>query len=253
MPAFCAAIGSFQAKSPTTYFVMVLMMVRVLPLFLTVILICSVTLFGVDLGRALVQRPEVFVDADVRLVARIESFGVTVALAWFCTGSVGLTAANRTDTAAGRGIGRGSDKAALPIPVSATFHRADCLLGFVSQRIWRAQRCDWHGWRGGPRHRRRVGQSGAAARYIGNGDTVLARCGCLGASTCSARGVADVARLTSIGAPVRSTPGEPRPASPAAAQPARATVPHNAANAASRRGFFTPHSLSSFSAKQWRI
>ena len=35
-------------------------------------------------------------------------------------------------------------------------------------------------------------------------------------------------------------PSEPRPASPAPTQPARATVPHNAANTASCRGLFTP-------------
>ena len=50
MPAFCAAIGSFHAKSATTYFVMVLVTVRVLPFFLTVVLIRSVTLFVSTLG-----------------------------------------------------------------------------------------------------------------------------------------------------------------------------------------------------------
>src|SRR6516162_4883079 len=73
-----------------------------------------------------------------------------------------------------------------------------------------------------------------------------------GASTCSTRAVADVGRPTSIGARVLSMPSEPRPASSVQIQPARATVPHNAANTASRRGLFTP-SLSRFSAKQWRL
>src|SRR5688500_13194220 len=50
MPALCAAIGSFHVKSPTTYFVMVLLMVRVLPFLLTVALIRSVTLFVSNLG-----------------------------------------------------------------------------------------------------------------------------------------------------------------------------------------------------------
>ena len=58
-----------------------------------------------------------------------------------------------------------------------------------------------------------------------------------GASMCSVRAVADVA---SIGAPVLSMPSGPRPASSAPTQPARAPVPHNAANTASRRGLFTP-------------
>ena len=126
-------------------------------------------------------------------------------LASFRTGSGVLNGAIRTGGVAGRGIGGGSDKAALPLAISAT---------------------------------ETPSSPGAFA---------------WGASTCSARAVADVARLTSIGAPVLSMPEEPKPPSPAATQPARATVPHNGANAASRRGFFTPHSLSSFSAKQWRI
>src|SRR6266478_2687042 len=52
--------------------------------------------------------------------------------------------------------------------------------------------------------------------------------------------VADVARLPSIGAPVFSMRGEPKPRSPvAASQPARTTVPHNAANTTTRRGLIT--------------
>src|SRR5215203_4232746 len=44
MPAFSAAVGSFHVKSASTYFVMVFITVRVLPFFLTVVLICSDTL-----------------------------------------------------------------------------------------------------------------------------------------------------------------------------------------------------------------
>src|SRR5689334_12132273 len=55
------------------------------------------------------------------------------------------------------------------------------------------------------------------------------------ASTCSARAVANAARLTSIGAPLLSTPSEPRPGSPPATQPARASIADNAANTPSRR------------------
>src|SRR5829696_6080560 len=44
MPAFSAAVGSFHVKSATTYFVMVFITVRVLPFFLTVVLIRSDTL-----------------------------------------------------------------------------------------------------------------------------------------------------------------------------------------------------------------
>jgi hypothetical protein len=125
-------------------------------------------------------------------------------LAPVCTGSVGLTAASSTAPVAGRGAVGGFDKVALPLPPSAT--STEPVASLASFRTG-------------------SGVLGAVA---------------WGASTCSARAVADVARLTSMGAPALSMLGESRPASPAATQPARATVTHNAANAASRRGFFTP-------------
>src|SRR5512133_3649168 len=50
MPALCAAIGSFHVKSPRTYFVTVLVTVRVLPFFLTVTLIRSDTFIVSTLG-----------------------------------------------------------------------------------------------------------------------------------------------------------------------------------------------------------
>src|SRR6516225_6367941 len=87
---------------------------------------------GVDLWRPLVQRPEILVDADVRLRARIESFGA---------------------------YGRP---------------------GGVLHRIGWTHRCEKQGWRGWPRQRRRVGQSDAAVRDIGNGDTMLAQRYCSG-------------------------------------------------------------------------
>src|SRR5215469_5387214 len=77
---------------------------------------------GVDLWRPLVQRPEVLVDTDVRLWARIESFGA---------------------------YGRP---------------------GGVLRRIGRTHCSERRGWRGWLRHRRRVGQSGAAAPRIGDFD-----------------------------------------------------------------------------------
>src|SRR6202040_591291 len=101
----------------------------------------------------------------------------------FCTGSIGLVAANSTGDEPGCGIGAESDKAALPLAISAT--ETPC-------------------------------SPSAVAR---------------GAFTCSARAVADIARLTSIGAPVvLSMPSGPRPANSAPTQPARAPVPYNAAN-----------------------
>src|SRR5215470_254285 len=193
MPAFCAAFASFHPKSSVMYFVRVLTTVRVLPLFLTFTLIRSSTLTVSTFG--------VRSYSDQRYWS-MQTFGsghasraseLTAGLTAFCTESVGLTVANSTGGTAGCGIGGGSDKAALPLAISAT--ETPCP------------------------------PSAAVA-----GD----------ASTCSARAVADVARLTSIGAPALSMPSEPRPASPAPTQPARATVPHNAINTASRRNLFNP-------------
>ena len=117
---------------------------------------------------------------------------LTAGVASFCTGSAVLAAAISTGGVAGRRIGRGSGKAAPPLPISATETPSS---------------------------------------------PIAVACG---ASTGSARAVTDVARLSSIGAPVFSMPGEPRRASPAATQPARTTVPHNPADTANRRGLITP-------------
>src|SRR5262252_2124554 len=204
MPAFCAAFGSFHPKSSVTYFVRVLTTVRVLPLLLTLTLIRSSTLtvstFGVRSYSD--QRYWSMQTSGSGQASRASER--TTGLPAFCTGSVGLVAANSTGDVAGCGIGGDSDNTALPLAISAT---------------------------------ETLCSPSAVAR---------------GASTCSARASPDVARLTSIGAPVLSMPSDPRPASPAPTQPARASVPHNAANTASRRGHFTPVPLSSFSAKQWQ-
>src|SRR5436189_1985043 len=153
MPAFCAAFGSFHPKFSVTYFVRVLTTVRVLPLLLTLTLICSSTLtvstFGVRSYSD--QRYWSMQTSGSGHASRASE--LTAGLAAFCTGSVGLTAANSTGGVAGCGIGGGSDKAALPLAISAT--ETPC-------------------------------SPSAVAR---------------GASTCSARAVADVAQLTSIGAP----------------------------------------------------
>src|SRR5262245_15625319 len=119
MPAFCASIGSFHAKSWVTYFVRVLTTVRVLPLILTFVLIRSSTLtvstFGV---RSYSDQRYWSMQESVSGHASIAS-ELTAGLAVFCTGSVGLTAANCIDDVAGCGIGRGSGKAAL-LPMSAS-------------------------------------------------------------------------------------------------------------------------------------
>src|SRR5262249_27594488 len=191
MPAFCAAIGSFHAKSWVMYFVRVLTKVRVLPFFLSFTLIRSSTLtvstFGVRSYTD--QRYWSMQTSGSRHASRASE--LAAGRAAFCPGSVGLTATNSSGGAAGRDIGGGSGKAALPLAISAT------------ETPYSPSAVAWD------------------------------------ASTCSARAVADVARLTSIGAPALSMPSEPRPAS-LAAKPARATVPHNAADTASRRGLFTP-------------
>src|SRR6516162_5310865 len=113
MPAFCAAFGSFHPKSSLTYLVRVLTTVRVLPFFLTFTLICSSTLtvstFGVRSYSD--QRYWSMQTSGSGHASRASE--VTVGLVAFCTGSVGLIAANSTGGVAGCGIGGGSDKAAL--------------------------------------------------------------------------------------------------------------------------------------------
>ncbi len=163
---------------------------------------------------------------------------LTDGLPVFCTGSVGLTAANSTGEVADCGIAGGSNKPALPLPVTATSTEpAASLASFRS---------------GSGALKDAIATGTAAGRGNGGGSdkaalplpisatetpcspSAVAR----GASTCSARVVADVARPTSIGAPVLSMLG-PRPASPAPTHPTRAPVPYNAPNTASRRGLFT--------------
>src|SRR6516162_3017245 len=189
MPAFCAAFGSFHPKSSVTYFVRVLTTVRVLPFFLTFTLLRSSTLtvsiFGVRSYSD--QRYWSMQTSGSEHPSRASE--LTAGLAAFCTGSVGLTAANSAGGTAGCGIGGGSGKATPPFAISAT--ETPC------------------------------------------SPSAIAR----GASTCSARALADV---NSSGAPVLSMPSEPRPVTSAPTQPARTTVPHNAANTTSRRGIFTP-------------
>src|SRR5215472_3850901 len=75
MPAFCAAFGSFHPKSSVTYFVRVFDHGPSLALILELHLDPLLRLDGVDLRRPLVHRPEVLIDADVRLGAAIDSFG----------------------------------------------------------------------------------------------------------------------------------------------------------------------------------
>src|SRR5215469_14055522 len=119
MPAFCAAFGSFHPKSSVTYFVRVLTTVRVLPLFLTFSLIRSstftVSTFGVrSYSDQRYWSMQPFETAHVSAASELRA-----GLGSFCAGSGGLTAANCTGGVPAWGIGRGADKAALPLPVSA--------------------------------------------------------------------------------------------------------------------------------------
>src|SRR6516164_11424080 len=119
MPAFCAAFGSFHPKSSVMYFVRVLTTVRVLPFFLTLTLIRSSTLtvsiFGVRSYSD--QRYWSMQTSGSGQASRASE--LTAGLPAFCTGSVGLVAANCTGDVAGCGIGGGSDKAASPLAISA--------------------------------------------------------------------------------------------------------------------------------------
>src|SRR6516162_2203436 len=111
MPAFCAAFGSFHPKSSVMYFVRVLTTVRVLPLFFTLIRSSTlrVSIFGVRSYSD--QRYWSMQTSGSEHPSRASE--LTAGLAAFCTGSVGLTAANSTGGVAG--CGGGSDKAALPL------------------------------------------------------------------------------------------------------------------------------------------
>src|SRR5215510_2304828 len=75
MPAFCAAIGSFQVKSPTTYFTVVFVTVRVLPFFpLTFTLKCSTTLLVSTLGARSYSDHR---KSSMQISATRHSFGVS--------------------------------------------------------------------------------------------------------------------------------------------------------------------------------
>src|SRR6516165_10516246 len=237
MPAFCAAFGSFHPKSSVTYLVRVLTTVRVFPflfLFLTFTLTRSSTLMVSTFGVRSYSDQRYWSMQTSGSGHASRASEVTAGLVAFCTGSVGLIAANSTDGVAGCGIGGRSDKAALPLPVSAiTTEPGASLASFRSGSsvlndaiaTGTAPGCGVG----------EVSDQAALPLAISATETscspsAVAR----GASTSSARAVVDVARLTSIGAPVLSMPSEPRPASPAPTQPPRAPIP-NAANTASRR------------------
>src|SRR6516165_5287705 len=234
MPAFCAAFGSFHPKSSVMYFVRVLTTVRVLPLFLTFTLTRSSTLMVSTFGVRSYSDQRYWSMQTSGSGHASRASEVTAGLVAFCTGSVGVTAAGTTGGVAGCGIGGRSDKVALPLPVSATTTEPGASL--ASFRSGSSVLNDAIATGTAPGCG--VGEVSdeatlplaISATETSCSPSAVAR----GASTSSARAVVDVARLTSIGAPVLSMPSEPRPACPAPPQPPRAPIP-NAANTASRR------------------
>src|ERR1700692_2244222 len=192
MPAFCAAFGSFQVKSSSTSFTIVLITVRVLPFVLRVTFIRSDTLMVSTFGARWYTDQRY---RSMQISATRHSSGVSTELsASFvqpCTASGVLADATCTDGVSDRGIGRGTGKAALTIVISVT-------------------------------------------------ETPSSPIAAWGASM-------DVAP-PSIGAPALSMRSEPKSRSPAATQPERTTVPHNATNAASLRGLITSSLPVSFEA-----
>src|ERR1700747_415961 len=111
MPAFCAAFGSFHPKSSVMYFVRVLTAVRVLPLFLTFTLIRSSTLMVSTFGVRSYSDQRYWSMQTSGSGHPSRASEPTAGLAAFCTGSVGLTAANSTGGVTGCGIGGGSENA----------------------------------------------------------------------------------------------------------------------------------------------
>src|SRR6516165_8326564 len=200
MPAFCAAFGSFHPKSSVMYFVRVLTTVRVLPFFLTFTLICSSTLTVSIFGVRSYSDQRYWSMHTSGSGHASSTSELTAGLAAFCTGSVGLVAANSTGDVAGCGIGGGSDKAApattKPAASLASFRSGS---GVLDDAI--ATGTAAGGGIGGGSGKAAVPLAISAPETLCS-PSAVAR----GASTCSARAVADVAPLTSTGALVLSMP-----------------------------------------------
>src|SRR5882757_5525997 len=214
MPAFSAAIGSFQAKLATTYFVMVLVTVRVLPFVLTVVLIRSVSLFVSTFGVRSYSDQRY---SSMQMSTTRHSSRVSTGRAAGCgSSSAGRSGLNR-DTSRPRvsdgGAGRESGKGALTMGASAAERPpepASCGAGSTVTVS--------------------VARMAADARAsLDDVDSAPASA----PGVVAARGAPpfqiDVAAL--------SMPDHSRPPSPAAHQAATATVPHNSTSA--NRGLTT--------------
>src|SRR5258707_13672061 len=100
VPAFSAACGSFHVKSSFTSFVTVFVTVRLLPFFLTVVLICSCTLMVSTFGaRSYTDQRYWSMHSSLRTHSSEASSGLTFtsgsATGTFFTGSNGTPAALR--------------------------------------------------------------------------------------------------------------------------------------------------------------
>src|SRR6266498_2970410 len=120
MLALCAAIGSFHVKSPTTYFVMVTMTVRVLPFFLSVTLIRSGTFIVSTLGVPSYSDQRY---SSMQISATRHSLGVSTGRTAGFRYSFPGSDVNRDASCprfSGGGVGRESGKGASRIATSVT-------------------------------------------------------------------------------------------------------------------------------------
>src|SRR5262245_12649781 len=231
MPALCAATGSFHVKSATTCFVMVLIMVRVLPFFLTVSLICSVTLFVSILGvRSYSDQRYSSMQISTTRHSSGVSTGRTVGLGCSSTGSDVDTDASCARVSGGveRGSGKGASKA------GASAAEGPAISGGSGSAVGAL-----------------LTDTGADAT-AGSGsltwdpataatEAIALAGGALTGSPASALkgAVPRIAPRFPLGVAVLPMPNEPRTPSLAAPQSTRATVPHNITNAIKCRGLNT--------------
>src|SRR2546426_8799106 len=208
MPALCAAIGSFHVKSPMTYFVMVLVTVRVLPFVLTVVLIRSVTLFVSTLGVRSYSDQRY---SSMQISTTRHSSRVSTGRAADCGSAFAGSGLNRdTRRLSGGGVGRESGKGASTVETPARTEAASRGAGSAAAPS--------------PRETGSLRWDVAAA-------ATEAIAAASGAPTRPASALEVVAPRAAarfqIGIAVFSRPDHSKPPSLAAHQPARVTVPHN--------------------------
>src|SRR5262249_37454842 len=230
MSALCAAIGSFHAKSATTYFVMVLVTVRVLPFVLTVVLIRSVTLFVSTLGVRSYSDQRY---SSMQMSTTRHSSNVSTGRTAACGSSSTRSGLNR-DTSRTRvsgGVGRESGKGASTRGASAAGTPA---------RPKAVSR--------GPGSTVAASVGGTAADVTaGSGslrwDVVTAATEAIACASSAPTAPASALKIVApcaaprfqIGVAVFSIPNHSKPPSLAAHDPAIVTVPHNSTSA-NRRG-----------------